>query len=162
MAYDLDSVIKLIVLRYALIPKQLLAFEYGYSKDAKEFDDWFVAGASEVARAIRTFLTFLEERKVSTTYSDKTNAIIAFSETLPFMALQFSSLEFDPFEDFLSEEVDEYLDGKHVPKFFDPEIDDCSIFYVENPEYYYAWYNEIPDKSLKNLLTMYADLLICT
>jgi len=86
-------------------------------------------------------------------------AILDFSRSLPFLDLSQLDADYDPFADFPTEDVGEYLAGAHIPAFLDPVLDEAAIFYVANPAAYYDFYNEIPEKSLRSLLGLYVELL---
>ena len=75
------------------------------------------------------------------------------------MHLRSHRYDYNPFDDFESEEVDEYLAGDHIPDTFEPGEDEASIFYADLPDDFYRWYNRLEDKSLISLLCVYKSLI---
>ena len=157
------SLIKLALIRYALLPRQLLGFDEGYCKDSHEFNVYFSSQAETTASLTATyeFLAHLGTDIENIGYQEKCQLILSFVGRLPFLdRSSFVSLDdYNPFDDFDCEDVNDYLIGKHIPAGFESEEDEASIFYADSPDDYYRWYNQLEDKSLTGLLYVYASLI---
>jgi len=158
-----NSLIKLALIRYALLPKQLLAFDEGYCKDSHEFNIYF---SSQVQKTVSLaaaceFVTQISPSIGDISYQAKCQTILNFIDSLPFLdTSSFTPLDdYNPFDDFESEEVDEYLAGGHIPDTFELGEDEASIFYADLPDDFYRWYNQLEDKSLISLLYVYKFLI---
>ncbi len=156
-----DNLVKLAVVRYALLPRQLLSFDYAYAKDCYEFEKYFSTAIESCLTQAHVFLGKLESGIADASYVDKCESIVAFVRTLPFVdASEFTDLaEHNPFDDADGDELDSYLMGQHIPPQYAVNQDEASIFYAGSPKTYYEWYNDIEDKTLPGMLRLYIGLL---
>ncbi|MBR9729659.1 hypothetical protein ACFOD0_08880 [Shewanella intestini] len=156
-----DILVKLALVRYVLMPRQLLAFDEAYGKDSYEFNNFFLANKDNSITVASQFLNQIETKGIALIYEGKCRDILEFVVSLPFVdTSSFSDLNsYNPFDDFEAQDVDGYFIGDHFPNELDEEEDDASIFYSDSPEKYYRWYNEKKDKSLVGLLSLYIALL---
>lgn len=158
-----DYLVKFAIIRYVLIPKQLLSFDEAYTKDSYEFKNWFLSKNSEysIIKCEKFLEFFTDLRDLGLNYFEKCKRIVAFLESMPFIdCSSFGDLNsYNPFDDFEELEVDNYLLGQHIPIELDSESDEASIFYAENPEKYYDWYKNLTDKSFFGILHLYKNFL---
>jgi hypothetical protein len=156
-----DILVKLTLVRYALLPRQLLAFDEAYGKDCHEFRSYFFTNSDSCLKAAQQFLEKIESGTVGETYIDKCVSVVAFARSLPFVdSSSFVDLSvYNPFDDFESYELECYLLGQHIPEEYEVEEDEASIFYSSSPELFYDWYKHLENKTLTGLLRSYIELL---
>lgn len=156
-----ENLTKIILLRYALLPRQLLSFDEAYTKDLYDFNTAYSDNKTEIIQSAKSFCYFLQDKPNEKSYLQQCTAIINFVSTFPFLDVSdFSDFnKYNPFDDFDKTEVQSYFNGFHCPSSLDSENDDASIFYAPGQEKCYKWYNNLKDKTTYGLLTKYLSLL---
>ena len=90
-----NSLVKLALIRYALLPRQLLAFDEGYCKDSHDFNMYF---SSQVQKAVSLaaaceFVAQISPSIGDISYQAKCQTILKYIDSLPFLdASSFTSL----------------------------------------------------------------------
>jgi hypothetical protein len=82
--------------------------------------------------------------------------------SLPFLDYEeFRRLEeYNLFDDFEREDLYCYFCGRgHIPESLDLNLDEAGLFFMEDREAYYKWFNSLNDKSLNNVLKLYIEKL---
>jgi hypothetical protein len=150
----------LIVLRYALLPKQVLAFDYGADKDVYDYIQFYKENTPKVLEVARNFLGLITGKSDLTqkSFNELCDIVNPFLLSLPF--LDYDELknfeQYNPFKDFDEKELYNYFMTKeHFPNYLDPKVDEASISNIDRFNHYYNWYNNLENKSLKSLLTNY-------
>ncbi|POP44315.1 hypothetical protein CHU32_02605 [Superficieibacter electus] len=92
-------------------------------------------------------------------YGDKCKCIIKFGTCLPFIDMDLTQDEVNYFDDYPLSEIDDFFLGRYIPDSMDSSTDEACIFYAEEPDLFYSWYNGLDNKKLPKLVSFYADLI---
>lgn len=152
----------LILLRYILLPRQLLSFDYAEDKDAYSFSEFYKENKEKSLLFVNEFLDFISSNNIGNCSFDELSYKLAqFMLSLPFLDYsEFQNLDsYNPFKDFQDEELYSYFTTTdHFPSQLDSH-EDIHLGFVDDYERYYDWYNRIEDKSLVHLITLYKEKL---
>lgn len=154
----------LIVLRYALLPKQALAFIDSSIHDLYSYSRFYEKNAPASLASAKKLLNFLDNTEAveSSSFNDLCKRLSEFVVSLPFVDQdEFRNIdEHNPFNDFGQDVLYRYFHGSgHVPAYLDQTSDDACLFFLNDSYKYYDWFNHIEDKAIKNILNIYIEKL---
>lgn len=162
-------VIYLILLRHALIPKQLVSFDYGEENDIYLFSMFYMEHKHESIAAANAFLEFIRSyyNYKEIHFDTLCDKLIGFMLSIPF--LDHSELQcldsYNPFKDYGDGDYcNKLLYGYfrscgHIPYALEPDRDFLYVAFEKTHQKYFDWYNSINCKSLENLLCLYIEKL---
>lgn len=147
---------KIAVVRYAILPKQVLAFDEAYQKDSYDYKQYFLAHSSlESFEKFRKWLTSGEVMNVE--YLEASHILLSWLKEIPF--LDFGCMDMNPFDDFEESELFSFLNGEHIPDKLDTDEIDEFMFSWRDLSAYVKWFNELENKALPSLLELYISLI---
>lgn len=152
----------LILLRYILLPKQLLSFDYAEDRDAYSFSKFYKENKESSLLSVNEFLDFINGKNIGNcSFNELSFRLAQFMLSLPFLDYsEFQNLDlYNPFKDFQDEELYSYFTTTdHFPLQLNPN-QNIHLGFVDDYKKYYDWYNNIEDKSLIHLIVLYKEKL---
>ncbi|WP_431050329.1 hypothetical protein [Roseateles sp. L2-2] len=154
------GLLRLAVLRYALLPPVLMWRDHAGERDGVDLERAVRGGLPDRRTAAQRLCDFIDRDASSASTDDLRRSMIGFLRSVPLLDMDEVGDVADVAMELTDTEVMAFFDGSAVPTWLEPHNDEANLFYAGGVEVHYDWYNGIEDKSPLALVRLYLQQLV--